>query len=258
MVQTTRKLRRNAEGHRDDESSGSGSRASRRATWRRLLRETEALLTQARYLPLDLGERCVSGSGPRCVLLHGLYASAGVFRPLREQMANLLGCSSYSFSYRPGPGIEELSERLARLLGTIDGSEPIHLIGHSLGGLVACHYVSRADCDPRVCETISLAAPFLGSRRHGLVPGQAGRDLRPGAPGLERLRSGAARRQGLPHLTLVAAEDRLIEPGAYPSFGDHALVARTGHNGILFAPEALSIVVARVDSTARACRSARG
>ncbi len=213
---------------------------------RRVVREAEAMLTQARYLPFDLRETRRRGSGATCVLLHGLYASAGVFRPLRERLEHELKCATCSFSYWPGPGLNELSERLAGLIATIESPSPIHLIGHSLGGLVVCLYVSGPAPDPRIQQTVSLAAPFLGSARNWLVPGQAGRDITPGSVLLEQLRRGEGRRQNLPHLAIVAGEDDMILPGAYPDFGDHLLIPRAGHNGVLFEPAALSAVVERV------------
>jgi pimeloyl-ACP methyl ester carboxylesterase len=207
------------------------------------LREAMAMARQFRYLSFDLAPQVRDGPGPVVFLLHGLYASAGVFRPLGQQLRLELDAAVSSFSYPPGPGILELAQKLKEQVAQFVGERPIHLVGHSLGGLVVRYYASSPECDPRVAQTISLAAPFLGSKRNFLVPGTAGRDIEPGAPILAQLRAASAANQSVPHRALVAQDDEMIEPGAYPDFGRHALVPNVGHNGILFNEEAMRLVV---------------
>lgn len=207
------------------------------------LREAAAMARQAGYLSFDRKPQFQAGSGPLVVLLHGLYASAGVFRPLRRRLQDELDASTLSFSYPPGPGIVELAERLERQLAEVRGAHNIHLVGHSLGGLVMRYYARSAHCDARVQQTISLAAPFLGSRRNFLVPGQAGRDLAQGSRLLAELRAKSPPNERIPHIALLAQEDEMIERGAYPEFGRHVLVPRVGHNGILFEESVMTFVV---------------
>lgn len=207
------------------------------------LREAAALARQAGYLSLDLAPQFRSGAGPTVFLLHGLYASAGVFRPLRRRLESELDATILSFSYPPGPGIVDLSQKLKRHILEIGGNQSIHLVGHSLGGLVVRHYARSSECDPRVVQTISLAAPFLGSKRNHLVPGRAGQDISTDSPLLLELRAASPENEKVPHLALVAKDDDMIERGAYPEFGRHVLVPRVGHNGILFDESAQSLVV---------------
>jgi len=219
---------------------------SRRGKVGRAFREARALLTQARYLPQDLSATSHEGRGPTVVLLHGLYASAGVFRPLRSRLESELEASTYSLSYPPGPGIETMCERLAKLVAGVPSPAPIILVGHSFGALVERYYVSQRNPDPRVVQTVSLAAPFLGSNQNTLVPGQGGRDLAPDAELLALLRQDSEENRRVPHLAILAEEDSLIVPGAYPSFGRHHLVRQVGHNGILFHPEVIDLVTSCV------------
>lgn len=203
------------------------------------------MLTQARYLSHDIKPSVRLGMGPTVVLLHGLYATAGVFQPMRKRLERVLSVSSYTLSYPPGPGILELAERVYRLLENIESTKPIHLVGHSLGGLVLRH-VARTSSDVRIVQTISLAAPFRGSRKNWLVPGQAGRDLAADSPLLPLLASAHPRDEDIPHLSLIAEDDRLITPVAFPAYGQRAVIPHTGHNGILFAEDAIERVVARI------------
>lgn len=198
------------------------------------LRETRAMMIQARYLGLDLGVVHTGGSGFHVVFSHGLYASAGVFRPLRADLTTRFDPCFHSFSYLPGPGIEELSHRLQNLISAIPGDRPIHLIGHSLGALAQRYYLASSSCDSRIVQSVSLAAPFRGSRRNWLVPGQAGSDLAPSSTILALLRAPTPENCRIPHLTLVAEEDEMIESDAFPRYGEHAIIPEVGHNGILF------------------------
>lgn len=208
-----------------------------------VLREAAAMVRQAGYLSFDLAPQLRKGSGPSVVLLHGLYASAGVFRPLRRRLEEELQASISTFSYPPGPGIVELAARLERQVSELGLERPIHLVGHSLGGLVMRYYARSEKCDARVIQTISLAAPFLGSRRNFLVPGMAGRDIAPDSRLLFELRAKSPDNDRVPHLALVAEDDEMIEKRAYPEFGRHILVPRVGHNGILFDENVISLVV---------------
>jgi triacylglycerol lipase len=219
------------------------------------LRETRALLTQARYLGLDRGVIHTQGGEVHVVLLHGLYASAGVFRPLRTHVEKELEVCFHSFSYLPGPGIVELSHRLEELIDEIVGDFPIHLVGHSLGALVQRYYATGPSCDPRVVQTVSLAAPFRGSERDWLVPGQAGIDISPTSALLYGLRQTTPAQSRLPHLSLVAEEDEMIVGDAFPEYGEHVLIRRVGHNGILFHEEMMSRVLERIRKNAIQART---
>lgn len=212
------------------------------------LREARALATQARYLGFDLTEQRVEGGGPTVIFLHGLYASAGVFRPLRVRVHERFEATMASFSYPPGPGIVELAEQLARLIRKEPRDAPIHLVGHSLGGLVQRYYVQEMERDARVVGTVSLASPFAGTRRAWLVPGQAGRDICVGSELVERIRRGSAAGEGVRHLSIVAADDVLIELPALPDFGESLELPAVGHNGILFDERVLRAVVRHIES----------
>ena len=106
-----------------------------------------AFARQAWLLRHDTGNAVVSGEIAHgddvVVFLHGLFASAGVLRPLRAAITRNRGVHAAALSYPPGPGIAELSERLRALLHTLPATARIHLVGHSLGGIVVRHFVQE-------------------------------------------------------------------------------------------------------------------
>jgi triacylglycerol lipase len=71
------------------------------------------------------------------------------------------------------------------------GFERIHLIGHSMGGLIARYYVQRLGGDERVHTLVTLGTPHEGTRPAYLVPARLARQLRPDSDLIEELRAPA-------------------------------------------------------------------
>jgi pimeloyl-ACP methyl ester carboxylesterase len=181
------------------------------------------------------------------VLMHGLFASAGVLRPLRSAL-EAIGVHTAALSYAPGPGVEELSRRLGELTSELPKRARLHLIGHSLGGIVTRFYaIDRGD--DRVVQTISLASPFAGISTagvlaHGLFEGV--RDITPASPVLRRLRL----EPGPLHLSVIAGADTVVTPPlahALPS-GEVQVFERSGHNALLFDDDVTFAVAKRIAS----------
>lgn len=178
------------------------------------------------------------------VLLHGLFATAGVLRPLRQRIERETGAHTASFTYAPGPGVAAIADTLAELVDCLPGAVRVHLVGHSMGGVAARWYVQELGGDPRVVQTISMASPFRGTRRAFFVPGASGRDIKPDSAVLSRLRERGE--CTVPHLSIVAAHDLLVTEDATFHQGQREVIAGTGHNGLLFHPRAAELVVERV------------
>jgi len=142
-------------------------------------REAGAYARQAMLIHRDLGDvvpRDVATGDMVVVLVHGLLATAGVLRPLRAALERHRGVHVASFTYAPGPGAEEVAARLERLLGAVPAGADVHLVGHSLGGIVARHYAVTRD-DHRVRGTVTLATPFGGVRGAALLGLPFSRDI---------------------------------------------------------------------------------
>lgn len=187
------------------------------------------------------------------VLLHGLFATAGVLRPLRRAIGRLGGVHTATFTYAPGPDVAALCDRLAELTSALPAGARIHLVGHSLGGVVARAYAHDRG-DPRVVQTISLASPFAGVPGAAALAFGAARDLDPQSPLLRRIRIGAAE-SGVPHLSILAGADNVVRTPlahALPG-GDVAVLDERGHNSVLFDEEAARLVKERI-ATRRALR----
>lgn len=179
------------------------------------------------------------------VLVHGLCASAGVFRPMKQRIVTETGAKIASFSHLPGVGVRRIALSLAKLVDRIPMGTRIHLVGHSLGGLVARWYVEELGGHLRVAQTISLASPFGGAPVADLFPWLVGADLRRASELLENLRVGE--RSTVPHTSIVGTADVLCHPtaGAF-AHGEHIVLRHRGHNSLLFDAEVMTLVTSRI------------
>src|SRR5688500_5420014 len=94
---------------------GKSGAMGRRSPWRVVGREVLALARQATLLHRDLPELLpddIETGQHVVVLLHGLFATAGVLRPLRRELEERARAKTASLSYAPGPGVEEVAHRL--------------------------------------------------------------------------------------------------------------------------------------------------
>jgi pimeloyl-ACP methyl ester carboxylesterase len=187
------------------------------------------------------------------VFLHGLFATAGVLRPIRSAIAKHPGVHTAALSYPPGPGLRPLADRLAAVIGELPQGVRVHLVGHSLGGIVARFFAQEIG-DPRVVQTISMASPFAGVPRARLLGFQSARDLDPSSPILRRLVLGHARSAHIPHLSIIAGSDEMVRaPVVHALPGGEVIVLHgRGHNTLLFDDEVARILERRVLSPARA------
>ncbi|MBL9023666.1 MAG: alpha/beta fold hydrolase [Myxococcales bacterium] len=220
--------------------------------WRSLrgaAREAGAYARQAALIARDLEPivpREVEDGDIVVVLLHGLFATAGVLRPLRTALERHRRVRVASFTYAPGPGADAVAGRLGDLVAHLPRRAEVHLVGHSMGGIIARYYAVTRE-DHRVRSTVTLATPFGGVRGAALLGLPFARDLAEDSAVLRTLRLESPARP-IPHLSIVAGDDALTRTPvahALPG-GDVVILEGRGHNGILFDREAIRLVEGRI------------
>lgn len=183
------------------------------------------------------------GTAPRVTyLLHGAFAPASVFWPLRRWLEGKVAGEIVIWGYRGSMDVMHLAGRFARFVERHHPHGPVDLVGHSLGGLIARAWAQELGGAPRLERLVTLAAPHRGTAAAYLLP-QA-RDLRPGSPLLMRLDASADRLAHVRLTTVAARGDFMVVPSA------RALLAQAtvhhlddvGHNGLLFSPRVFGIV----------------
>ena len=91
------------------------------------------------------------------ILVHGLWLRGWVMQPLRLRLARL-GFDAQAFSYPSfAQPLDEHARRLARCIAAI-GQPIVHLVGHSLGGLVILRCL-RNHGEQRIGRIVLMGTP---------------------------------------------------------------------------------------------------
>jgi triacylglycerol lipase len=138
----------------------------------------------------------VEAAGTPILLVHGMVDNRSIFAVLRRGLRRrgFGRVSTMNYSVLTGDvraAARRLGERVD-LLCAETGYERIHVVGHSLGGLVARYYVQRLGGDQRVHTLVTLGTPHAGTHAARLLPQRIGRQLRPGSDVLAELAEPAA------------------------------------------------------------------
>jgi hypothetical protein len=125
------------------------------------------------------------------LLVHGLVDNRSVFsvmcRSLRRRGVAHVGTWNYSpLLTDVAGGAADLGAYIERICEQT-GHDRVHVVGHSLGGLIARYYVQRQGGDRRVAALVTLGTPHSGSRWAHVVPTSLIRQLRPGSPVMQEL-----------------------------------------------------------------------
>jgi hypothetical protein len=130
------------------------------------------------------------------LLVHGLVDNRSVFsvmnRSLRRRGFAHVGSWNYS------PLLPDIARGAADLGAHIEdicentGYDRVHVVGHSLGGLISRYYVQRQGGDRRVESLVTLGTPHQGSVWANVGPTSLIRQLRPGSPVLRELAESAS------------------------------------------------------------------
>lgn len=119
------------------------------------------------------------------LLVHGLIDNRSIFAVMRRALRRRGFTSVCSWNYSPllgdiARGARDLGEHIDRLRERT-GHERVHVVGHSLGGLMARYHLQRQGGDERVESLVTLGTPHQGSLLAHVVPTPLIRQLRPGS-----------------------------------------------------------------------------
>jgi len=196
-------------------------------------------------------------SRPPVLLVHGLAADRSCFSVMEDRL-HQAGWTTLSVSYScQGVGIEECARELvhdAAWLLARTGSDRLHVVAHSLGGVVlrwaATHTLMRDWVD----VAVTLGSPHRGTPTARLAPrglpgfGRIISQLRPGAFDV-----GAPDALGAMRWVTVAAERDWVVPPGYaglPASGNvrNTVVPAGGHMSLTTNPHCLSIVLQELEA----------
>lgn len=127
----------------------------------------------------------VEAAGTPILLIHGMVDNRAIFTVLRRRLRRRGFGRVLSLNYSPmtndiRAAARDLSGAVEELVART-GYERIHVVGHSLGGLIARYYVQRLGGDQRVHTLVTLGTPHEGTLPATFVPIRLCRQLTPGS-----------------------------------------------------------------------------
>ncbi len=125
----------------------------------------------------------VEAAGTPILLVHGMIDNRSIFTLLRRGLRRRGFGRVVSINYSPltadvRAAAVLLAEEVESLVAET-GYERIHVIGHSLGGLIARYYITRLGGDERVHTLVTLGTPHGGTFNAYALPSNLCRQLRP-------------------------------------------------------------------------------
>jgi triacylglycerol lipase len=157
----------------------------------------------------------LAAAGTPILLVHGIMDNRSVFTVFRRHLRRRGFGAVHTMNYSLLTGdvrtaAHELRGHVERLL-ELTGAERVHLVGHSLGGVIARYYVQRMGGSAHVDALVTLGSPHTGTLAAHLLPTPLARQLRPGSALLAELAEPAP---GCPTRFLVvwSRMDQMVVP----------------------------------------------
>lgn len=124
----------------------------------------------------------VEAAGTPIVLVHGIFDNRSIFTLLRRGLHRRGFGSTYALNYSAlTEDVRTVATRLGVLIDQVceeTGHERVHVVGHSLGGLIGRYLVQRLGGDDRVHTLVTLGSPHGGTLPAHVVPLEIARQMR--------------------------------------------------------------------------------
>lgn len=196
------------------------------------------VISALRPVAFLLPRRHAGGTGDTpIILVHGYMGGhidfIGMVKILNHRKVGRI----YGFSYPWMLPIERCAALLSRYVDEVRAetkASRVDLVCHSLGGVIALHYVAMGRDQP-VRRCVTIASPHAGVAWQGPMPAGSSRQLKSGSSYLTERQD---RVLSVPCLSVYSSHDNIVHPGSTASLakrgGRDLLVRDLGHLEILF------------------------
>ena len=220
-----------------------------------MIREFFCLVLTLLLRPLGWLPSFPLGRRPRrtpVILLHGLFQNRSCMLLLHWRLSAAGYDQVVSINTPPWLDLDILVDRVARAVEQArreTGADRVHLVGHSMGGILARCYIQLHGGAERVAGCVTLGAPHAGSKLAPFAVSRLGRELLPGSPLLARLNA-TPLPEGVRFTSIYSRHDNIVLPvtNARLDGADNIEFAGIGHTTLLFSPKVAQAVVAALHS----------
>jgi pimeloyl-ACP methyl ester carboxylesterase len=233
----------------------------RPGTYTGLVREAMSTARCVARYPFGLLEAALRSGQPSgdavldtpVLLVHGFGHNRSGWMVLERALRRAGFTSIHTWNYNPlRYDVPRLAERLGKridLIRTLTGVEHVHVVGHSLGGILLRWYVQELGGTDTVATAITVASPHEGTALARYARGQSTMaQLAPGSWLMRRLRHRAAP-SDVRWIAYYSNLDLLVQPASSAMLRVPALEATNvlakdeGHLSILLSPVVVSSIV---------------
>jgi len=233
-----------------------------------MVREAMSAARCAWWYPLGILDAVITRAEPSgdvthdtpVILVHGFGHNRSGWTVAQHHLRQAGFTSVHTMNYDPfRHDIPALAEQLATrvdLIRMITGAERVHLVGHSLGGVLIRWYVQVLDGGQYVDTAITVASPHEGTRvAYGAI-GATAAQLRPGSPVMRRLAGPApAEAKQVRWVAFYSNLDLLIQPAAsakiaHPDLRATNILAKDhGHMSAMVSPVVARSIVHQLEAS---------
>lgn len=204
----------------------------------------------------------LGGTGPGAdhgtpvMLVHGYGHNHSGWWNMRRHLQEAGFGRLESFDYRPferdvPASARQLAARVEQLRRRT-GAERVHVVAHSLGGILLRWMVQELDSAEVVDTAVTLGTPHEGTRLAWIAPGGTAAQLRPGSWVLRRLAE-SARPSPVRWVAVYSNLDELVRPSrsamiSHPALDAVNLLAKDhGHMSLMVSPRVARAVAGQLE-----------
>lgn len=180
------------------------------------------------------------------LLLHGLFNNRASWfwfkRFLRKEGFNNIATINLSSWHNEEVLTELVAKKVDELRHRL-GVDKVHLVCHSMGGIIARNFIQLRGGAGKVDRCICLGSPHLGSKLTPFTLAPLGNVLIPGSQFLQRLTAAPAP-TGVRTTNIYTTKDNMILPNANTRlpWGEAVELDGMGHTGLIYRQAALRAV----------------
>ncbi|MBN7820036.1 alpha/beta fold hydrolase [Bowmanella yangjiangensis] len=187
-----------------------------------------------------------SGFGPKVLLIHGLHMNGNCFWAFRQSLEQA-GFRTYSINLgKPYIPVERYIHTLHQVLDKIANGEKVHLVAHSMGGLVIRMLLNHHPEDARLIASVAtLGTPHKGTAIIGDFALPWLKQLfHPASPELQTLPDICQMLPNVPVMTLGSRNDLVVYPlkNAMQPRARQVKLFAVSHIGLLCEPRVIQKV----------------
>ena len=182
------------------------------------------------------------------LLLHGLFVNQSCWFWFKWQLKKQGFKNIVTINLSSWHSEEALTELLANKIDELRhqlGVNKVHLVGHSMGGMIARNYVQLRGGHDKVENLICLGSPHQGSRLATFAIDPLGKRLFPNSDFLQRLNHAPAPKD-IKVTNIYTNKDNMVLPNAsnHLPWGKAIEFDRMGHTALLYRKPVIAATIA--------------